>query len=415
MCAHESSLKPYVDLLDCALLATHAVLASSSKPLMVHSPPTVSPNVSPVPKQRKVDTAKGSHGKIEQNHALYSNLRMCMERALYACHVITVLFYLYFCVSFVTGFLTPGLPDLVQCDTSVIESVASRRQNPQDALIHLFDNAYQLLIPILDPYFVSVQKRAMDKLKPLNETERQRAWAKRLQAGVTSAKGVQDLLLCQGLAWNDVNSLQSAILCITKEAQKDTAEAILCHYRNHLNKYCKAVNILNGKTVLRPHTGVTDENMLTMEITVEKDVEEYTTADCLQLWTKFLIETLPIPDKNIRYVEARQGCTILVFEVSQQYATSIKKKLREGRVVCVMLLLRIVRLRIPGVNCDMDLRALAPQELSANIRAGLQLESNVDFISLTQLSYVSQAQWHITCRHLSDAGTLDCPYTENVQ
>lgn len=264
------------------------------------------------------------------------------------------------------------LANLVLNDTADFESM----QDPDAVIESLFCNAYKLLIPILDPYLEEIKSTAKFAIKY--------GGMKGNVDAVSSATDVEDLLCDLGVQWNDIRFLQKAVTAIPGKKNRAVANAILCHYRTHHIQYNKAVKILKGGPALanQMSTCAASEEVLPMEITVSKNPENYTCDDCLQLWNKFLVETLKIPSRFI--TAGPTNSTILVFHIPQQYSRSIKDKLLEGRVVCVMLQLDIVRVRIPDV-CEMDLRALAPQELSASIRDGLM--SYVDFMSLTQVSH----------------------------
>ena len=266
--------------------------------------------------------------------------------------------------------------DLVLCDTAAFQS----SRDPQQVIKALYFNAYQRLIRILDRHLDSIIETAVlaVRMKQVPGTE----------DGVRSARDVTALFEHLGVTckWMDVFFLQNAITCIPAVEERTAANAILCHYRAHYNEFCKATKIFDGGPVLHNQACAEfkDDFLTVMEVTVKKDPEQYTCDDCLQMWTKFLIEKLEIPKEHVRFVKAEPGnSTIIVFQVSQQYTRSIKEKLTKGSVVCVMLQLDILRVHIPEV-CDIDLRTFTPQELSASIHDGLKLD--VNFMSFSQVS-----------------------------
>ena len=273
--------------------------------------------------------------------------------------------------------LSRGLElDLVLCDTAAFESM----RDPEQVIKALYFSAYQRLIRILDRHLDSVKETAVlaITMKQISGSE----------DGVRSARDVTTLFEHLGVTskWMDVFFLQNAITCIPKVEERAVANVILCHYRTHFKEFCKATKILHGGQVLHNQACADfGEDFLTVvEVTVKKDPEQYTCDDCLQMWTKFLIETLGIPKENVRFVKAEPAnSTIIVFQVPQQYTLSIKEKLTQSNVVCVMLQLDILRVHIPDV-CDVDLRTFTSQKLSVSIRDGLKSDINV--MSLTQVS-----------------------------
>ena len=77
--------------------------------------------------------------------------------------------------------------------------------------------------------------------------------------------------------------------------------------------------------------------MVVTEITVDKEIDEYTCHDLLDLWKLFLVDTLEIPEDRIEYRLARPGnSTTLVFIITQTYTEGIKKKLSKPAAVWVM-------------------------------------------------------------------------------
>ena len=123
--------------------------------------------------------------------------------------------------------------------------------------------------------------------------------------------------------------------------------------------------------------------MIVSEITVDKEMDEYTCHDLLDLWKLFLIETLEIPEDRIEYRLARGGnSTTLVVMITLTYAEGIKKKLSKPAVVWVMKELGVFRVYVAGV-VSVDLREVLPKVLIARIGEGLK--SGVDFVSLTKV------------------------------
>lgn len=259
-------------------------------------------------------------------------------------------------------------------------------KDPHKVIKQLFEHALDLLIKCLGPY--------LEKIKQLAIRELQKEQVRGSETKINSATDVGSLLNDIGVCWEDVYFLSRAIACIDEESKKEFALDIVQNYYAYLKKYRTAVNIANGRQVFSTHTHMKVDAVL-LEITHDRDARNYTMDDCQQLFNAFLIDTLNIPRERISYVRGGPAnSTLVVFQVSQQFTRSIKEKLTESRIVCVMLQLDILRVRIPEI-CDVDLRVLTPQVRSSSIRAGLM--ANVDFISLAQVSQQMNVTSMFTC------------------
>ena len=126
-----------------------------------------------------------------------------------------------------------------------------------------------------------------------------------------------------------------------------------------------------------------EERWVVTEVTVDKDITDFTYADCLELWKLFLIKALKIPKDRIEFRLARAGnSTTLVFMIMQTCAEGMKEKLSKPAAVWVMEELDILRVYIAGV-VSVDLREVLPNVLIDSIREGLK--SGVNFVSLTKV------------------------------
>ena len=267
--------------------------------------------------------------------------------------------------------------DIVSCDFSVFESLKS----PAEAIRRLYFNAYNHLIRILSPHCSAIKSVAVRavRMKQVLATEDEVAQSRDLNA----------LFECLEVdkKWNDLHFLDVAIMSLPVEASKEKAAAqlVLSQYKSYLTHYTKAVSIKEGKSVrgYLQRKLSREGKMIVTEITINKEIDEYTCHDLLDLWKMFLIETLEIPEDRIKYDCARTGnSTTLVFIIMQTYAEGIKKKLFKPAAMWVMKELGILRVHVVGM-VSMDLREVLPNELIASIREGLK--SGVDFVSLTKV------------------------------
>ena len=267
--------------------------------------------------------------------------------------------------------------DIVLCDSSVFES----HKSPAEAIRSLYFNAYNHLIRILSTHCSAIKSVALSAVR----TKRVSA----TEVEVKEACDLRALFECLEVdeKWNDLHFLDVAIMSLPVEASKEkgAAQLILSQYKSYLTHYMKAVSIKEGRIALsflqrqRSRGG----KMVVTEITVDKEIDEYTCHDLLDLWKLFLIETLEIPEDHIEYRLARAGnSTTFVFMITQAYAEGMKEKLSKPAAMWVMKELGILRVYVAGV-VSLDLREVLPNVLIASICEGLK--SGVDFVSLTKV------------------------------
>ena len=277
--------------------------------------------------------------------------------------------------------------DIVSCDLNVFES----NKHPSEAIRSLYFNAYTHLIRILNTYVSAIKKVALDAVRmkqvPVTEDE------------VKQARDLHALFECLEVdkKWNDLHFLDVAIRSLPPEASKEKGAALLVlgQYKSYLRAYTKAVSIKEGKSVrsfLQRKRG-REEKLVVTEITVDKDMDEYTCHDLLELWTLFLIETLEIPEDRIEFRHAKAGnSTTLVFMLAETCAERTEEKLFKSAAVWVMKELGILRVYVAGMF-NMDQREVLPNVLIASIREGLK--TGINFVSLTKVCVCMHVRLHV--------------------
>ena len=264
--------------------------------------------------------------------------------------------------------------DIVSCDLSVVTS----KKNPQDAIKSLFFNAYSLLVHILGTCFSTIKAVAMDAVR-----------MKQVAASrekVMEVADVSSLFECLEIdkKWDDLHFLDVAISRLPP-ATKAAARMVLGHYKSHLGAYRKAVSIKEGKIVFDrfQHKRDRKDESTVIEITVDKEIDEYTCDDCLILWKEFLVAKLEIPEDSIQFSNARPGnSTTLLFTVPHSFSEGLEKKLSQPDVIWTMKELGILQIRVVGM-LNVVVREAIP---TVTIREGL--ESGVNFIALTKVHAV---------------------------
>ena len=266
---------------------------------------------------------------------------------------------------------------IITCDMDIIRS----KKEPRKAIKSLFFNAYSMLLRVLHTCYNSIKMSALDAalMQQVDATEEE----------VHQAQDLSALFRCLKInrKWDEFHFLDVAITSLPPEESEKRGAALLVlgQYRSYLRAYQKAISIKEGKNefgVLQCKRG-REERWVVTEVTIDKEITEYTYGECLELWKLFLVKALEIPEDRIEFCLAKVGSTTLVFMLAQTYAEGTKAKLAKPAAVWVMKELGILRVFVAGV-VNMDLREVLPNVLMASIQEGL--ESGVDFISMTKVS-----------------------------
>ena len=281
------------------------------------------------------------------------------------------------CSSDLNDILHTYTTGIITCDMDIIHS----QKEPEKAIKSLFFNTYSMLIRILRNCFDSIKASALDAalMQQVDATEEE----------VNQAQDLNALFRCLNIhrSWNELHFLDVAIISLPPEEsmKREAALLVLGQYKSYLRAYQKAISLKKGKSefgLLQRKRG-REERWVVTEVTVDKDITDFTYADCLELWKLFLIKALKIPKDRIEFRLARAGnSTTLVFMITQTCAEGMKEKLSKPAAVWVMKELGILRVYVAGV-VSVDLREVLPNVLIASIREGLK--SGVDFVSLTKV------------------------------
>ena len=281
------------------------------------------------------------------------------------------------CSSDLNDILHTYTTGIITLDMNIIRS----KKEPEKAIKSLFFNTYKMLICILRNCFDSIKASALDAalMQQVDATEEE----------VNQAQDLNALFRCLNInrSWDDLYFLDVAIISLPPEesVKREAALLVLRRYKSYLGAYEKAITIKKGKSdfgLLQRKRGIEEKRVVT-EVTVDKDITDYTYADCLKLWKLFLSKALEIPKDHIELCLVKPGnSTTLVFMITHIYAEGMKEKLPKPAAVWVMKELGILRVYVAGV-VSMDLREVLPNVLIASIREGLK--SGVDFVSLTKV------------------------------
>ena len=257
---------------------------------------------------------------------------------------------------------------------SVFESWGHRRsrEDRYEAIQALYSNAYSALVRILERVC-----RTTTYLDVLKKRMRNNLRAEKLEqadslSGFFQSIGIEE-------RWDNLYFLRVAISCLPPIAKREkaTARKVYNLYRHHLRAYQRSTSIKDWEVLMKAHEDQDKEaGLVPLEITVTKDIEDYTWEECATMGNRFF-------GGHVQFCSARPGnSTIIVFMVPKTLAREIEEKLSKPDVVWTMKELGFQRVHAPGMF-DKDVTAVISAD---SIRAGL--ESGVDFISLTKVCTV---------------------------
>ena len=183
--------------------------------------------------------------------------------------------------------------------------VICSKEEPENAIKSLFFNAYSTLLRILRTCYSSIKMSALDaaRMQQVDATEEE----------VHQAQDLNALFQCLQInsKWDNFHFLDVAITSLPPEEseRRDAALLVLGHYKSYLRAYQKAMSIKEGKSKfgLFQRKQGREERWVVTEVTVDKEITEYTFAECLELWKLFLINALEIPEDHIEFRPARVG------------------------------------------------------------------------------------------------------------
>ena len=286
------------------------------------------------------------------------------------CEGIVVLFIFSVCISIDHVDLLDVQQDLISCDVTVFESLEGCQflEDRNNAIQALFRNAYSALLRIFERACQTTTYLANLKKRMRNDGRMEK-----LEQAVSLSAIFQSLEVEK--QWNDLSFLIVAIACLPPEAKKEKAAArmVFNHYRSHLNAYKRTTSIKDSEAVMKAYGKDEKADLVPLEITVDKDIEDYTWEECVTLGNRFF----GVPT---RLCSARPGSTILVFMVPKTLAREIEEMLTKPEFGWLMKELGVLRVHSPGIFYKDVTAAISPK----SIRVGL--ESEVDFISLTEVS-----------------------------
>ena len=193
---------------------------------------------------------------------------------------------------------------------------------------------------------------------------------------------VEELLekLCIPVKWDNTYLLETMANCLPEEA--DTlVMSLLERYNLYLDVYNDLVLVQDSLTKVETALEVT-EAQIPVEVTVAKELSEFTCKDCKEMLDLLLRQSLKIPNNKIVVAQARSGnSTTVVFIISKDFMQSIIQYSVEGSALWAYQELCVTSVRI-GLF-ELNVSHLLTQHFKEAIRSGLT--GDMDFVGATKV------------------------------
>ena len=237
--------------------------------------------------------------------------------------------------------------ELVDADNRSLEDVKD-----YDKVMHLFyANALKRLIELLQPYL----KEAQDAINTYLSMQQQESIK---QTDIKSVESISDLFQRTSVkaSWKNTIILAQAVDAIpTAAVERDTAIAILDHYRAHLACYRNATllkDVPKGKeSEYNGEQALPTVELIPVELTSSKSFSKFTLQDCHKIQLHYLSKAIGIPaEMIIHHAHEERSSTTVTFLVPCQYYCIIVQRSTLLESMWILLELDIIELAIPGLG-----------------------------------------------------------------
>ena len=258
-----------------------------------------------------------------------------------------------------------------------IRDFAKNGKLQQDALMKtLFHHTYHRVASILVHYGaqhlrdMKITARTAIKLKvPMKGDVR----------AVTTACTVSELLdlLPVEEDWGDTGLLEEIVNYLPNEARK-LALGLLKSYNVYLMVYNEGVPLQMSLTKDMTAPGATKARL---EVTVCKDMSEFTCKDCIEMLDLLLNKSYEIPRMKSKVNGVFSGSTTVVFLIDKTYTENVLHNSVEASALWAFQELRVTRVRIDAI--EFNVVQLLTQHFKEALRNGLT--SGMDFVGATKV------------------------------
>ena len=193
------------------------------------------------------------------------------------------------------------------------------------------------------------------------------------------ADTVADVLdvLCVDENWKDTRLLKKIVKYLPKDARTTVAISLLDQYNSYLYVYEKGVSVQN---LLSKGASAPDMTKARVEVTVYKDMSQFTGRDCRELMELLLYHSWQCPhDEDI--VGVQNGSTTVVFLIDKTFTENIIQYSATARSLWAFQELRVTRVRVGAF--ELNVVQLLTQHFKEALRSGLT--GTMDFVGATKV------------------------------
>ena len=180
--------------------------------------------------------------------------------------------------------------------------------------------------------------------------------------------------------WDDTECLEEIVNCLPEEA-RTSAMSLLNQYHVYLDVYDKVVALRDSPTKDMAALEAT-EAQKRVEITMDKDLSEYTCKDNKELLRMLLCSAWKIPRNKIMVIEARSGdSTTVVFLIDEIFTVKIIHYFVKVSSLWAFQELSVTRVRID--KFELNVVQLLSQHFKEALRNGLT--GDMDFVGAVKV------------------------------
>ena len=202
--------------------------------------------------------------------------------------------------------------------------------------------------------------------------------AKALTTTLTVAELLEEL--CISIKWDDTYLLERMVGCLPEEAGT-LAMSLLNRYELYLDVYDDVVTLQDS---LKKVEAAPKGAQIPVEVTVAKDLSEFTRKDCKEMLDLLLRQSLKIPHNKIMIAGAWSGnSTTVVFITDKVLTQSVIQYSVERNTLWAYQELSVTRIRIG--TFDLNVSQLLTQCFKHVLRSGLT--GDMDLVGATKVCY----------------------------
>ena len=258
------------------------------------------------------------------------------------------------------------------------KAVKNKQIDPCMLIKTLYVNTY---IPVADILESNDQhsRKIVRAVRTDIELELAEGDAKALTTTLTMEKLLDTL--CISRKWDDTHLLERMV-CFLPEGARTLAMSLLERYKLYLDAYNDAVKVKDSLTKAADVPEVT-KAQIPVEVTVAKDLSEFSRKDCKEMFDLLLHKAWKIPLTKCTVVEARSGdSTTVVFIIDKAFSQSIIKYSVERSALWAFNELGVTRVRISGL-VEVNVSQLLTQHFKESLCSGLT--GDMDFLGATKV------------------------------